>query len=145
LVSEVLTDLYTPKFIAGSELLNTSASSLYGHEMETQELAQMMERMLATMKADKEEMLAEMKANQAKSDADRKTDKEQMLAEMKANQEMTARMDVKMGSMQDELKSTFEEKMKDAMQFMLNTWLTDIKNDQKRQWPAKKRRRHVLK
>jgi hypothetical protein len=48
-------------------------------------------------------MLAEMKANQAKPDADRKTDKEQMLAEMKANQKMTATMDSKIGSMQAEL------------------------------------------
>jgi hypothetical protein len=37
------------------------------------------------------------------------TDKEQMLSEMKTNQEMTARMDAKIGSMKAELKSAIED------------------------------------
>jgi hypothetical protein len=58
-----------------------------------------------------ERLLATINASQAKSDAgrkvdreERKADKEEMLAAMKANEEMTARMDAKMWSMQDELK-----------------------------------------
>jgi hypothetical protein len=93
----------------------------------------MMKAMLAEIQekayANKGQMLAEIKADQEKSDAARKADKEERLAAMKANEEMTARMDAKIGSMHDELKSTIEEQMKDAMQSMLNAWLTDIKND----------------
>jgi hypothetical protein len=77
-------------------------------------LAIMQERMDANTKA--------MQENQAKSDADRKADreerkpdKEEMLAKMEANtkamqenQETTARMDVKIGSMHDELISTLK-------------------------------------
>jgi hypothetical protein len=55
-------------------------------------------------------MREDRKADQAKSAADRKADKE-MLAAIKANKEMTARM-------HDELKSTIEEGIKDAMQSM---------------------------
>jgi hypothetical protein len=44
--------------------------------------------MLTEIKADKEEMLAEVKA-------DRKADKEEMLVSIKADEEMTARMDAK--------------------------------------------------
>jgi hypothetical protein len=72
------------------------------------DMAQMMERLLATINADREDRKAdkeEMKANQERSDANRKTDKEQMLAAMKANQEMTARMEASIGSMQAELKA----------------------------------------
>jgi hypothetical protein len=57
-------------------------------------------------RADKtlKETLAEIKA-------DRKADKEEMLAAIRANEEVTARM-------HDELKSTIEEKVKGATQFM---------------------------
>jgi hypothetical protein len=80
----------------------------------------------ADRKADKEEMLAEIKADRkadkeemlAEIKADRKADKEEMLAAINANEEMTARMDAKIGSMHDELKSTIEEGIKDAMQSM---------------------------
>jgi regulator of replication initiation timing len=78
------------------------------------DMAQMMERLLATINANQ----AKMKENQAKSDAARKADKEEMLAAIRANEEMTARMDAKIGSMHDELKSTIEENVKDAMQSM---------------------------
>jgi hypothetical protein len=73
------------------------------------ESQQIMELLLA--------MREDRKADQAKLDADRKADRE-MLAAIKANEEMTARMDAKIGSMHDELKSTIEEGIKDAMQSM---------------------------
>jgi hypothetical protein len=74
------------------------------------ESQQIMELLLA--------MREDRKTDQAKSDADRKADREEMLAAIKANEGTTARMDAKIGSMHDELKSTIEEGRKDAMQSM---------------------------
>jgi hypothetical protein len=52
--------------------------------MEKQDLAQMMKQMLARMD-DIKEIKEKMEVNQAKSDANRKADKEEMLAEIKAD------------------------------------------------------------
>jgi hypothetical protein len=84
--------------------------------MEKQEIMKIMKAMLAEIKADnktvvansQEHLLATINANQAKADADRKADKEEMLSEIKANQETTVRMDAKIGSMQVELISTIK-------------------------------------
>jgi hypothetical protein len=77
------------------------------------ESQQIMELLLA--------MREDRKADQAKSDADRKADKEEMLAAIKTNKEMTARM-------HDELKSTIEEGIKDAMQSMQAALKSAIKD-----------------
>jgi hypothetical protein len=97
--------------------------------MDTQEL---MQRLMATINADREERKADRKADQAKADAHQeemnantktmlaeiKADKEEMLAAIKANKETTTRMDANMRSMRAELKSTIEEDIKDAMHSM---------------------------
>jgi hypothetical protein len=85
--------------------------------MEMQQIIEMLARMDANRKIDKEEMTENMDANQAKAgktlketlakmEVDRKADKKQMLVEMKANQ---TRMDANMGSMKAELKSTIKD------------------------------------
>jgi hypothetical protein len=61
----------------------------------------MMAKIEANRRADREEMTVNNKTMLTKMDMD----KEQVLAEMKANQETTARMDAKMGAVQVELKS----------------------------------------
>jgi hypothetical protein len=68
--------------------------------MEMQQIIEMLAKMEADRKTDKEEMLAEMKANQAKADTHQ------------------AKMEALTGPMQAELKSAIEEKMKDAMKSM---------------------------
>jgi hypothetical protein len=53
-------------------------------------------------------VLAKMDENQAKSDAARKADKEEMLAAINANEETTTRMEANMGSLRDEVISTIK-------------------------------------
>jgi hypothetical protein len=55
----------------------------------------------------------------ARMEADRKTDKEQMLAVIKANQ---ARMDANMGSMQAELKSAIKNERLNAIHAVRIRW-----------------------
>jgi hypothetical protein len=64
--------------------------------------------MLNTMAGDHNKVMAKMDANQEKSEADRKTDTERMIARMDAIQETTVRMDAKMGSMREEIKSAIK-------------------------------------
>jgi hypothetical protein len=69
--------------------------------MEMQQIIEMLAKMEVDRKADREQMLAGMKANQAKADAHQ--------AKMEALTEMTARIDAIMGSMQAELESAIED------------------------------------
>jgi hypothetical protein len=56
-----------------------------------------------------ERLLATVNANHAKSDADRKADKEEMLAAIKANQETTTRMEANVDSIKAALKRAIRE------------------------------------
>jgi hypothetical protein len=106
-------------------------------ELTPEELKAMQDNQ-AKLDADRKIDKEEMKANQSKADADRKADRKnlkemmekmddikEIKEEMKANQ---AKMEANMGSMQAELKSTIEDKMKDTMQSMRSELDEDIRH-----------------
>jgi hypothetical protein len=113
----LVTDLHTPQ-IKTNYWIYDRIEYPTATKMEKQEMAQIMERLLATINANHEKM-----------EADRKTDKEHMLAEMKANQAkadaLQAKMESNLEKMDANLKS-MQERMNTGHKEMM-AWLKDLK------------------